>query len=315
MGFIMKVNEKIVGTLDQNGNGQLDIEDIIILSMKAPGVHIHRDDFLKKELTNKFPQEVIDKAIATTPANAGIPLEKINEIADDVIKFERNCVSGISTALGVPGGWAMAATIPADIIQYYGYTLRAIQKLLYLYGFPEIESEGEDVRLDSHTINQIILCLGIMNGIAGANNAMKGIARALATGVEKKLLNTALTKGTFYPLVKAIAKWFGVNMTKKVFAGFFKKAIPIVGGVIGGGITFFSFKPCCIRLKNVLQDTMLSNPQHISTKEEEEYVTSIKDETIIEVNEDEIVPVGLDDDIEAEDVEEAVGEDGENVVE
>lgn len=311
----MKVNEKIVSTLDQNGNGQLDIEDIIILSMKAPGVHIHRDDFLKKELTNKFPQEVIDKAIATTPANAGIPLEKINEIADDVIKFERNCVSGISTALGVPGGWAMAATIPADIIQYYGYTLRAIQKLLYLYGFPEIESEGEEVRLDSHTINQIILCLGIMNGIAGANNAMKGIARALATGVEKKLLNTALTKGTFYPLVKAIAKWFGVNMTKKVFAGFFKKAIPIVGGVIGGGITFFSFKPCCIRLKNVLQDTMLSNPQHISTKEEEEYVTSIKDETIIEVNEDEIVPVGLDDDIEAEDVEEAVGEDGENVVE
>ncbi len=305
----MKVNEKIVSTLDQNGNGQLDIEDIIILSMKAPGVHIHRADFLKKELTNKFPQEVIDKAIATTPANAGIPLEKINEIVDDVIKFERNCVSGISTALGVPGGWAMAATIPADIIQYYGYTLRAIQKLLYLYGFPEIESEGEEVRLDSHTINQIILCLGIMNGIAGANNAMKGIARALATGVEKKLLNTALTKGTFYPLVKAIAKWFGVNMTKKVFAGFFKKAIPIVGGVIGGGITFFSFKPCCVRLKKVLQDTMLSNPQHISSKEEEEYVTSIKDETIIEVNEDEIVPVGLDEDIEAEDVEEAAGED------
>ena len=93
------------------------------------------------------------------------------------------------------------------------------------------------------------------------------------------------------------------------FAGFFKKAIPIVGGVIGGGITFFSFKPCCVRLKKVLQDTMLSNPQHISSKEEEEYVTSIKDETIIEVNEDEIVPVGLDEDIEAEDVEEAAGED------
>ena len=26
-------------------------------------------------------------------------------------------------------------------------------------------------------------------------------------------------------------------MTKEVFAGFFKKAIPVVGGVIGGGIT------------------------------------------------------------------------------
>lgn len=74
-------------------------------------------------------------AIAYTPAHAGISVEEIDKIADEVIKFERNCVSGISTALGAPGGWAMAATIPADIVQYYGYTLRAMQKLLYLYGF------------------------------------------------------------------------------------------------------------------------------------------------------------------------------------
>lgn len=48
----------------------------------------------------------------------------------------------------------MAATIPADIIQYYGYTLRATQKLIYLYGFPEIDSDEEELQLDSHTINQ-----------------------------------------------------------------------------------------------------------------------------------------------------------------
>ena len=53
-----------------------------------------------------------------------------------MINFERNCVSGISAALGMPGGVAMSATIPADIVQYYGYTLRAAQKLMYLYGFP-----------------------------------------------------------------------------------------------------------------------------------------------------------------------------------
>ncbi|MDD6270026.1 MAG: hypothetical protein PUA84_08240 [Oscillospiraceae bacterium] len=60
--------------------------------------------------------------------------------------------------------------------------------------------------LDSQTINQIILCLGVINGVAGANNAIKGMVKVLAGGVEKKLLNTALTKGTFYPLVKAISK-------------------------------------------------------------------------------------------------------------
>lgn len=128
------------------------------MAIKALGVHITRADFLKKELFENYPQEVIDKAIATTPAQTGIPSEEIDKIADEVIKFERNCVSGISAALGAPGGWTMAATIPADIIQYYGYTLRATQKLLYLYGFPEIDSDEEGLQLDSQTINQIILC-------------------------------------------------------------------------------------------------------------------------------------------------------------
>lgn len=57
-------------------------------------------------------------------------------------------------------------------------------------------------------------------------------------------------------------------MTKEVFAGFFKKAIPVAGGVIGGGITYVSFKPCCDRLKSVLEDTLLSNPDHQETVEE-----------------------------------------------
>lgn len=162
------------------------------------------------------------------------------------------------------------------------------KKLLYLYGFPEIDSDEDGLMLDSQTINQIILCLGVMNGVAGANNAIKGMAKALAGGVEKKLLNTALTKGTFYPLVKAISKWFGIKMTKTVFAVFFKKAIPVVGGIIGGGITFFSFKPCCNRLKKVLQDTTLSDPNHISTAEEDEFVSSITEETIIDVDYDEL---------------------------
>ena len=84
----------------------------------------------------KYSEELIEKAIETTPAKAGINVKEIDIIADNVIKFERNCVTGISAALGAPGGISMVATLPADIIQYYGYMLRATQKLMYLYGFP-----------------------------------------------------------------------------------------------------------------------------------------------------------------------------------
>lgn len=278
----------VINVIDQDGNGQIDSADIILMALKVPGVKISREEFLKKEFFKNHPQEVIDKAIATTPALAGIPSEEIDKIVDEVIKFERNAVSGISVALGMPGGAAMAATIPADIAQYYGYMIRAAQKMLYLYGFPELLKE-DDVKLDSETINGLTLCLGIMNGVAGANNMIKGMSKALATGVEKKLINTALTKGAIYPIVKSVARWFGVNMTKEIFAGFFKKSIPVVGGVIGGGLTYATFKPCCYRLKDSLKDTMLSNPDnHKDTVEEQKIYEDIKNGVIYDVEEEDI---------------------------
>ena len=163
---------------------------------------------------------MIEKAVSSTPLRAGIPQELINGIADEVIQYERVCVSGISAALGMPGGVAMAATIPADIAQYYGYMLRATQKLMYLYGFPQIDVEENGQVFDSETMNLLILCMGVMYGVVGANNALKAVAKALGTGVEKQLLRRALTKGTIYPIVKNVSKWFGVRMTKQIFAGF-----------------------------------------------------------------------------------------------
>lgn len=116
-----------------------------------------------------------------------------------------------------------------------------------------------------------------MNGVAGANNAVKALAKALSVGVEKKLIAAALTKGTLYPILKSTLKWFGVKLTKEIFAKTVKNAIPVVGGIVGGGITFLSFKPCCMRLKDVLTDTMLSNPAHISSAEEEHVLSHIVD--------------------------------------
>lgn len=33
------------------------------------------------------------------------------------------------------------------------------------------------------------------------------------------------------------------------------------------GITFITFKPCCDKLKESLQDTLLSNPNHTEEKD------------------------------------------------
>lgn len=278
--MVVKSKDTIISAIDENGNGEIDIEDVIIKGLKTPGIRINRADFLRKELFKNFSEETIEAAVNFNPAYAQIPLKEIDKIADEVIKFERNCVSGISAALGVPGGVAMVATIPADIAQYYGYMLRAVQKLMYLYGFPEINTSEKGHSFDSETMNILIICMGVMYGVNGASNALKAMARALANGVEKQLLNKALTKGVVYPVVKSVAKWFGVKMTRQVFAGFFKKAIPVAGGVIGGGLTYFSFKPCCEKLRETLKDTSLSNPYHVSTKEETLFTEQIETEEV-----------------------------------
>lgn len=266
--------EQLIKAVDQNGDNQITIEDVIIMGLKIPGIKVNRSEFLKKEFSKKYTGEVVENIIKFNPAHENISLDVIDKIADDVIQYERLCVSGISTALSAPGGFAMVATLPTDIAQYYGYMLRATQKLLYLYGFPEIDVKDEQL-LDSGTMNTLIICMGVMYGVAGANTALKSMAKALGLGVEKKLIHTALTKGTIYPIVKSVAKWFNVRMTKEIIAGFFKKSIPVVGGLIGGGLTYLSFKPCCEKLKDALHDTILSNPnlksdsELIEIKEEE----------------------------------------------
>lgn len=257
--IVFDSKDKVFDALDINKDGRVDTEDIIILGLRIPGVRIDREDFLRKQFMKNYANDVIQDAVKFNPAHAGITVEEIDNIADQVIQYERNCVSGISLALGAPGGVAMFATLPTDIAQYYGYMLRAIQKLLYLYGFPEINVEN-GVNIDDETMNLITLCLGVMYGIEGSVASIKILSNALGKGVEKKLLQKALTKGTFYPIVKKISRWFSVCMTKQVFAGFFRKAIPVVGGVVGGGITYLSFKPCCDNLKKSLQDTALCNP-------------------------------------------------------
>ena len=107
------------------------------------------------------------------------------------------------------------------------------------------------------------------------------MATGLANGISKKIMSTALTKGTLYPIVKNIAKWFGVKMTKKMLVGVVQKTVPVIGGVVGGGITFVTFKPCCDKLKKSLQNTSLSNPNYVPSKDDIIVINDIDDEECI----------------------------------
>jgi len=93
--------------------------------MKVPLVKINREKFLRKELIKYFPEDIVNLSIEKNPAFAGVERERVNKIATHIINFESNKVTAISAAAGIPGGAAMAATIPADLTQYFSFNKRS----------------------------------------------------------------------------------------------------------------------------------------------------------------------------------------------
>lgn len=215
---------------------------------KLPLVRINRNEFLQKYLQKYCSQETIKQAIEQSTLYAGIDKKTLDRIADTIISQETIKCTGSSFGLGIPGGFALIGTIPADLAQYYAFSIRVIQEIAYIYGWPDFDLD--DASGDS--INYIIMFLGVMSGLGLANSTLKFVSSSLSKQAAKKLPQMALTKGILYPLVKQIAKILGKQITKEKFAKGVSKAIPIVSGFIAGGLTLAMFQPSCKRLRSQL---------------------------------------------------------------
>lgn len=254
---------------------QVDFEVVLREAVKIPLVHINREAYLRKELSRRFDTETVNKAIEYNPAYAGISAKQLESIAQSAIDFETTKVTALSFAAGIPGGFAMAGTIPADLAQYMAHVLRITQKLAYLYGWPSLSNtDGE--KFDDETSRVLTLFTGVMFGVQGANAAITKLASRIAEQVSKKLAQKALTNGIVYPIVKKVAITLGFQMTKQIFARGVAKVIPVVGGVASGGLTFITYKPMAERLKNHLSGLQIANVSYY----EDTFVEDISEDDI-----------------------------------
>lgn len=249
--------------------GEITLDKVINLALKTPGVKINRKDFLKRELENHCTEQQLQKAIEYNPAKAGINRDLINRISKSVIDYETKMVTGISIAASLPS--SINATIAvgaasADITSFFAFILRVVQKLAYLYGFEEFNLNEDG--MDSETMDYVLVFIGVMFGVQGANAALQKLCACIAAQVSKKLAQQALTKGVVYPIVRKVATSVGIHMTKQVFADTVASAIPVVGSLASGGLTYFMFKPCCYKLRESLKKTNLSDPVFYETQKE-----------------------------------------------
>ncbi|WP_157276509.1 SHOCT domain-containing protein [Paenibacillus sp. Soil766] len=236
----------------QQSNNTFEL--VLVNALKVPGVKVNRKEFLAHTLADYANSEQFAVVLDKGPVEAGIPLNIINKVAKSLIEKRTMQSTAVSFAAGLPGGLAMAATIPADTLQFFGVALRMAQELAYLFGYKNMWDQD---KLDSERVKgELTIFLGVMFGVGGSASALKILSAKLSQQVLKKLPQQALTKTVYYPIIKKVAAAIGIKITKKTFAQGISKAIPVIGGIISGGLTYASMKPMGNRLRETLFDAI-----------------------------------------------------------
>ena len=258
-----EISKDIIAKIDVNGDGKVGIEDMICLALKNKAVRVDRDAYLRKAFMMVCDEDTIKKAIETSPAKANIKEQYIKKAAYDSIRKQTLLATGSSVALGyVPGGLAVdVTTTVADVTQFYAHLLIIIQKLLYLYGFPELEfNDKNDIPIDDGTMNMLIICLGAMAGVNEACKVLTNMAELLAKGVTKKMMQTAMTKAAAWPVIKKILSYFAIRLTRDLATKTVANSIKVLGGILVGGITYGSFNKCGKSFMKCIQNSILAKP-------------------------------------------------------
>ena len=262
------------------------LTDIIGTAIQIPSVRVYRDGFLSEQFKGASP-EALAEIIEKGPVEAGCSQKELRKMSEELLTKRKWMSTGTSFLVGLPGGLAMLATVPADVVQFYGSALRLAQEISYLYGKEDL---WVDDRLDIGKVtNDLVLYCGVMLGALGAAETVRMLSSALAKQALKKIPQQALTKTFYYPIVKSIAKALGVKMTKGIFAKGVAKAVPIVGGAVSAGITFATFHPMGMRLINALDEACFTYSEadfeadlntviEVCVKEEEQEAQELNEE-------------------------------------
>lgn len=236
--------------MSETTNGIALWNDALSVALKVPGVKVERISFLRTELKKYCTPAQIQQAIDGTTAGV-VPVEVLDSIAKACIRNNAVFTTTASFVAGLPGGFAMLGTVPADMAQYLAVSIRLAQQLAYIYGWPELTDD--DGKFDQESYASLTIFMGAMMGVAAANELLNTLAIQIGKEMIKRISKAAITKGTIYPAIKKVAGALGAKMTTKSFAQIVGKSIPILGGGISAIITAVVFVPSAKKLQRSLR--------------------------------------------------------------
>lgn len=242
--------------MEDDGGGLAVWNGLLAAALRIPGARVDRAEFLRSALGHHVGSAAAEAAARGTPAKARIPRGVISKVAEGAIQWHRAGVSATSAVAGLPGGFWVAGTVPLDLAQYFWHVLVVLQKLAYLHGWPSLMQEDEDI--DEETKLVLTLFVGVMMGVQGASNALSKLATAVGSEAARRLPRASLTKYALVQLAKTVAKWIGFGLTKKKIGELLGRAMPVVGGLVAGAMTWSAFGKGATRLHEHLRSLPLA---------------------------------------------------------
>ena len=222
---------------------------ILTTVLNMPGVKVDRVGFLRKELRPYCNQSRLQMLGSVRPYTI-VSDAVIDKLAKSCIHKHTVLATTASTVAGLPGGLAMAATLPADLTQYYYHVFVLSQKLAYLYGYPDLCDENGN--LNDMSTDLITVFLGVMMGTRVAEEGVREVSKAVAESTVTRLPRVALTKTAVFTIASQVARLVGTRLSKDSFAKGVGRLVPIAGGLFSGGLTLFTFQSGANRLRRQL---------------------------------------------------------------
>lgn len=250
--FLQKTITKNILTMNEvkQEKGVRVFNSVLEIALKVPGVKVNREAFLRNAFSDFCTEEQLSQIVKTNPRKV-LDINLIDHVAQSVIKKARIEVTSVSAASGLPSNPFLASGLAvADVGQYMGFSMNISQKLAYIYGFPDLLKNGE---LTPNGVNILTALFGVMFGVSEAVKAVNYIAKALAVQMVKKLPAIAFGHAAWYVLIKKIARWIGIKMSKQLFAKTAAKIVPFVGAGVSGVLTYASFGPQAKKLATQLR--------------------------------------------------------------
>lgn len=225
-------------------NAVLSLFDAVL---KIPMVKVDRTQFLTETFQDKpLSSAQYQQLLEQGPLASGlISQAEVKKLAQKICTRRVLASSGASFAAGVPGGFTIAASIPADTIQFFAFSLRIAQEIAYLYGYKNF---WKDASANAEAKLELMLFLATMLAVGGAANLSRIFATKLAEQTAKNLANTTLSKHAWYAIVQQLAKYLGYTISKDTVARSLSKVVPLIGGVVSGGMTYFTLSKMGNRL-------------------------------------------------------------------